>query len=163
MNDNSTYPKTDRPTLARLQSELDNINIREYGFNSYVNLASVIITWNVLQHFFPYFDVIDTDWNEPSVVSSGETMIGIIDHYNLGTTVGDLTAGCNGNFNNISLSCGYQVMWTGMKVLKHDGSQLYLKGFEPDYPVNKTIKAIKEGRDEYLENALEVTCESKIM
>lgn len=47
-------------------------------------------------------------------------------------------------------------MWTGMKVLKHDGSQLYLKGFEPDYPVNKTIRAIKEGRDEYLEKALEV-------
>jgi hypothetical protein len=31
-----------------------------------------------------------------------------------------------------------------------------LKGFEPDYPVNKTIKAIREGRDEYLEKALEV-------
>ena len=47
-------------------------------------------------------------------------------------------------------------MWTGMKVLKHDGSQLYLKGFEPDYPVKKTIKAIREGRDEYLEKALQI-------
>jgi len=43
-----------------------------------------------------------------------------------------------------------------MKVLKHDGSQLYLKGFEPDYPVKKTIKAIREERDVYLEKALEV-------
>jgi hypothetical protein len=33
-------------------------------FNQHENLASVIIAWNVLQHFFPYFDVIDTDWNE---------------------------------------------------------------------------------------------------
>jgi C-terminal processing protease CtpA/Prc len=82
--------------------------------------------------------------------------MGIIDHYNLATTVGEPTAGCNGNVNQINLPCGYTVRWTGMKVLKHDGSQLHLKGFEPDYPVNKTIQAIREGRDEYLEKALEI-------
>ena len=89
--------------------------------------------------------------NVPSVVSSGETMMGIIDHYHLATTVGEATAGCNGNVNFI-----HNAMWTGMKVLKHDGSQLYLNGFQPDYHVNKTIQAIKEGRDEYLEKALEI-------
>jgi len=94
--------------------------------------------------------------NESSVLSAGETMMGIIDHYHLATTVGETTAGCNGNVNNINLPCGYNFMFTGMRVLKHDGSQLYLKGFEPDYPVSKTIQAIKEGRDEYLEKALEV-------
>ena len=94
--------------------------------------------------------------NVPTVVSSGETDMGIIDHYNLATTVGEPTAGCNGNVNYINLPCGYNVRWTGMKVLKHDGSQLYLKGFQPDYPVKKTIQAIKEGRDEYLEKALEI-------
>ena len=94
--------------------------------------------------------------NEPSVVSAGETMMGIIDHYHLATTIGEPTAGCNGNVNHISLPCGYWVMWTGMKVLKHDGSQLYVKGFEPDYPVKKTIQAVREGRDECLEKALEV-------
>ncbi|RHJ91737.1 S41 family peptidase [Parabacteroides bouchesdurhonensis] len=94
--------------------------------------------------------------NTPAVVSSGETMMGIIDHYNLATTIGESTAGCNGNINRINLPCGYSVMWTGMKVLKHDGSQLYLKGFEPDYPVKRTIQAVKGGRDEYLEKALEV-------
>lgn len=95
--------------------------------------------------------------NTPSVVSSSETITDIIDHYNLATTIGETTAGCNGNANRIiNLPCGYNVMWTGMKVLKHDGSQLYLKGFEPDYPVKRTIQAIKEGRDEYLEKALEI-------
>ena len=94
--------------------------------------------------------------NESSVVSGGETQMGIIDHYHLATTVGEVTAGCNGNFNSIYLPCGYYAWFTGMKVLKHDDSQLYLKGFEPDYPVSKTIQAIKEGRDEYLEKALEV-------
>ena len=94
--------------------------------------------------------------NVPSVVSAGETMMGIIDHYNLAITVGEPTAGCNGNINTIILPCGYSALFTGMKVLKHDGSQLYIKGFHPDYPVNKTIQAIREGRDEYLEKALEI-------
>ena len=37
------------------------------------------------------------------------------------------------------LVCGYEAWFTGMKLLKHDGSQLYLKGFEPDYfaPFNR--------------------------
>ncbi len=114
-----------------------------------------ISNWTV-QPKQPFFKSKSIIINDPSVVSAGETMMGIIDHYNLATTVGELTAGCNGNVNYINLPCGYRVMWTGMKVLKHDGNQLYLKGFEPDYPVNKTIKAIREGRDEYLEKALEV-------
>ena len=99
--------------------------------------------------------------NVPAVVSSGETMMGIIDHYHLATTVGETTAGCNGNINIINMPCGYTAWFTGMKVLKHDGSQLYIKGFQPDYPVNKTIQAIKEGRDEYLEKALEIAGREK--
>jgi len=104
----------------------------------------------------PYFTSRSIIINVPSVVSSGETMMSIIDYYKLATTVGEPTAGCNGNVNYIDLPCGYTVMWTGMKVLKHDGSQLYLKGFQPDYPVNKTIQAIKDGRDEFVEKALEI-------
>ena len=365
-NNTATYPKTEASSLVRLKSEISNINFGS-EFNPQVNLASVAITWNVLQHFFPYFDVIDTDWNKVlgetlkstlenkrkkdffvtlsrmiaqiddghgivsgeqmyhlpirtefienkivitasnntelkrgdiikkidgkpvmdtldaieklisgspqlkrhralnilgSKLDSGEihlvierdgeeqnrtisnsyngksvffnliderqylsktiveiepgiyyinmanstendfdqkinvladakaviydqrggsrlsffhvipylieepalsawwnipqTEMGIIDHYNLATTVGESTAGCNGNVNYINLPCGYIVMWTGMRVLKHNGSQLYLEGFPPDYPVNKTIQAIKEGRDEYLEKALEI-------
>ena len=104
----------------------------------------------------PFFKSKTIIINDPSVVSAGETMMSILDHYNLATTVGETTAGCNGNVNQINLPCGYNVWWTGMKVLKHDGSQLYIEGFQPDYPVNKTIKAIKEGKDEYLEKALEI-------
>lgn len=75
----------------------------------------------------------------------------IIDHYILATTVGEPTAGCNGNANLVNLPCGHSFMWTGMKVSKHDDSQLYKEGFKADYPVNKSIKAVKEGVDEYLE------------
>lgn len=104
----------------------------------------------------PFFKSKSILINDPSVVSFGETLMDIIDHYNLAITVGEPTAGCNGNAHYINLPYGYQVVWTGMKVMKHDGSQLYLKGFEPDYPVSKTLQAVKEGRDEYLEKALEV-------
>ena len=104
----------------------------------------------------PYFKSKSIIVNDPSVVSAGETMMDIIVHYKLATTVGESTGGCNGNVNFINLPCGYRVKWTGMKVLKYDGNQLYTIGFKPDYPVSKTIQAIKDGRDEYLEKALEI-------
>ncbi|MEI6142034.1 MAG: S41 family peptidase [Mariniphaga sp.] len=104
----------------------------------------------------PFFKAKIVFIEEPNRISSGETSLGIIDHYQLGTLVGDTTAGTNGNVNFIPLMGGYSIMWTGMKVLKHDGSQLHLIGFRPDYPVKRTIKAIREGRDEYVEKAVEV-------
>jgi len=111
--------------------------------------------WEI-QPKHPFFKCKSIIINVPSVVSGGETIMGIIDHHHLATTVGEPTAGCNGNINSINLPYGYYAWFTGMRVLKHDGSQLFLKGFDPDYPVNKTIKAIREGRDEYLEKALEL-------
>jgi len=111
--------------------------------------------WDI-QPKLPLFKSKSIIINVPSVLSSGETLIGIIEHYNLATTVGEPTGGCNGNKNTIKMPCGYNVWFTGMKVLKHDDSQLYKKGFEPHYPVKKTIQGIKEGIDEFLEKALEV-------
>jgi hypothetical protein len=93
---------------------------------------------------------------EPFNVSSGETFLSFVDHYKLGKLVGDTTAGTNGNVNYIPLMGGYSIMWTGMKVLKQDGSQHHLIGYRPNYPVKRTIQAIKESRDEYLDKALEI-------
>jgi len=104
----------------------------------------------------PHFKSKSVIINSSDVISADETVMDIIDHYKLATTVGTTTAGCNGNSNRIYLPCGYEVCWTGMKVLKHDGSQLYLKGFKPNFPVNRTIQGIREGRDEYLEKALKI-------
>lgn len=53
MNESSTYPETDTKTLNQLQSELANINLSRYSSNPDQNLASIIIAWNVIQHFFP--------------------------------------------------------------------------------------------------------------
>src|SRR5262249_17745715 len=56
-------------------------------------------------------------------ISYAETYLGIIEHYKLAAIVGAPTAGTNGNVNPFSLPGGYRMSWTGMKVLKHDGSR----------------------------------------
>ena len=43
-----------------------------------------------------------------------------------------------------------------MDVRKHDRSPFYTVGFVPDFPVVRTLRAVKEGRDEYLDKAIEV-------
>ena len=69
--------------------------------------------------------------------------------------VGGATAGTNGNVNPITLPGGYVVTWTGMKVLKHDGSRHHGIGIQPTVPVSRTVAGIAQGRDELLEKAIE--------
>lgn len=92
----------------------------------------------------------------PSVASSGETILGIVEHYDLAELVGETTGACNGNVNRIPLPGGYEVMFTGMKVLKHDGSQHHLVGIRPKHPVRRTIAAVLEDRDEVLDRAIDL-------
>ena len=119
------------------------------------NLSFSESDWD-LQPKTPHFKAKVVVINVPSVVSSGETYMAIGNQYGLIKMVGEATAGTNGNINYINLIGGGRVMYTGMKVTKHDDSQLYLKGYFPDYPVTKTIQAVKDGRDEYLEKALNI-------
>jgi C-terminal processing protease CtpA/Prc len=90
-------------------------------------------------------------------ISYAESCMGIIEHYKLGAIVGGPTAGTNGNVNtSIHLPGGYRILWTGMKVLKHDGSRHHGVGIRPTVPVERTIAGIAAGRDEVLEKALTV-------
>jgi C-terminal processing protease CtpA/Prc len=89
-------------------------------------------------------------------ISYAETYLGIIEHYELAEIVGGPTAGTNGNVNPIRLPGGYSITWTGMKVLKHDGSQHHGVGIQPTVPVERTIRGVAEGRDELLQRAVEV-------
>ncbi|MEM8901909.1 MAG: S41 family peptidase, partial [Bacteroidota bacterium] len=90
-------------------------------------------------------------------ISYAESLMGIIEHYQLGPIVGEeATAGTNGNVNRIELPGGFRVNYTGMKVLKHDGSQHHLIGIQPTHPVTITQQAIRERRDELIEEALAI-------
>jgi C-terminal processing protease CtpA/Prc len=89
-------------------------------------------------------------------VSAAETFMGIVEHYKLGEIVGGPTAGTNGNVNPFELPGGYRVWWTGMRVLKQDGSQHHGVGILPTVPAAKTIAGVAAGRDEILEKGIEV-------
>ena len=89
-------------------------------------------------------------------ISYAESYLSFIKHYKLATIVGEATAGTNGNINYIALPSGMQVVFTGMRVSKHDGTQHHLIGIKPDVEVTRTLQAVKDGRDEYLEKALEI-------
>jgi C-terminal processing protease CtpA/Prc len=91
-----------------------------------------------------------------SAISYAESCLGYIEGYKLATIVGQSTAGTNGNVNPFNLPGGYTIPWTGMKVLKHNGSQHHGIGILPDIYVSKTIQGIKDGRDEFLEKAIEI-------
>ncbi len=97
----------------------------------------------------------------PGAISYAESIMGIVGHYDLGTIVGQPTAGTNGNVNPFELPGGYKVWWTGMRVRKHDGSQHHLVGIRPDIEAERTIEGVRNGRDEMLEKALEVLRSSK--
>jgi C-terminal processing protease CtpA/Prc len=89
-------------------------------------------------------------------ISYAESFMSFIEHYQLAEIVGQPTAGTNGNVNPFNLPGGFRITWTGMKVLKHDGSQHHLLGIQPTVPAERTIHGVIEGRDELLEKALEV-------
>ena len=91
-----------------------------------------------------------------SAISYAESCLGYIEGYKLAILVGQPTAGTNGNVNPFDLPGGYTISWTGMKVLKHNGSQHHGIGILPTVYVNKTIQGIKENRDEFYDKAIEI-------
>jgi len=93
-------------------------------------------------------------------MSYAETYMSIIEHYQLAEIVGEPTAGTNGNVNLFSIPGKYSLYWTGMKVLKHDGSQHHGVGIQPTIFVSRTIQGIAEGRDEQIVRAIEAVKQS---
>jgi hypothetical protein len=88
-------------------------------------------------------------------ISYAETIMGVVDGYQLGPIVGEATAGSNGNNNTVRLPTGLLVGLTGLRVQKHDGSTLHGIGIIPTVSVERTLRGVREGRDEYLVRAVE--------
>lgn len=89
-------------------------------------------------------------------ISYAESVMGIVENYKLGDIVGETTAGTNGNINPFGLPGGYTVIFTGMKVLKHDGSTHHGVGIKPTVEVHRTIAGVTAGKDEVLEKAIQL-------
>ena len=103
----------------------------------------------------PYFNArrafLTNGWD----ISYAETILGMVEHYGLGEIVGEATAGTNGVINPFRLPGGFEITWTGLRVLKHDGSPLFGVGVLPTIPEPLTKAGITAGRDEVLERAVQ--------
>lgn len=74
-----------------------------------------------------------------------------------GTTfVGSPTAGANGDVTDLVLPGGITVYFTGHDVRHADGRQLQRLGLQPHVFMRPTIAGLQAGRDEVLEQALEL-------
>ncbi len=89
-------------------------------------------------------------------ISYAESFMGFIEFYKLGEIVGGPTAGANGNINPFVLPGDLRVIYTGMRVVKHDGTQHHTIGIQPTVPMTRTLQGVKDGRDELFEKALEI-------
>jgi C-terminal processing protease CtpA/Prc len=92
-------------------------------------------------------------------ISFAESCLGIVEAFRLGDLVGEPTAGTNGNVCSLEVPGGYQVFFTGLRVLKHGGSRHHGVGIQPTVPATATLAGIAAGRDEVLERALELVRE----
>lgn len=90
-------------------------------------------------------------------ISYAESVMGYVRDYKLGTIIGGTTAGANGNVAGFTLPSGLAVMFTGMRVSRHDGRSAYhTVGVEPAIPLEPTLEGVRAGRDELLARALTV-------
>ncbi len=88
-------------------------------------------------------------------ISYAESVLGIFEHYKLADIVGSSsTAGANGNVNAFTTASGCRVSFTGMLVRKHDESPHHLIGIHPNFETKRTLRGVREGKDELLEKAI---------
>ena len=90
-------------------------------------------------------------------ISYAESVMGYVRDYKLGTIIGGTTAAANGNVAGFTVPSGFSLMFTGMRVTRHDGRTAYhTVGVSPEIPLEPTLSGIRAGRDELLARALTV-------
>lgn len=104
----------------------------------------------------PHLNVPIVFITDGSAISAAESYLMFVKHYNLGTIIGQPTAGANGMVNAFKLPNGFAVSFTGAKVVNFDGSQHFMVGVLPDIYVEKTVEGIKAEKDEFLIKAIQI-------
>jgi C-terminal processing protease CtpA/Prc len=66
---NGTLGKNPAYPFQPLDDVLDAINGPFSGNDEAVRLAGVTIAWNIFQHFYPYFDVVEVDWDQQLTIA----------------------------------------------------------------------------------------------
>jgi len=87
-------------------------------------------------------------------ISYAESILSYVEAHALGTLVGTPTAGANGDIVRFDTVAGFYVIYTGMRVTRHDGSPFHDRGIQPHVEVWPTLAGLRAGRDEVLEAGL---------
>ncbi|WP_172369871.1 S41 family peptidase [Sporosarcina jiandibaonis] len=53
-----------RKSFDRLLEDIDTVSLIHSSTDENVRYAGIIVTWNIFQHFYPYFHVTDSDWED---------------------------------------------------------------------------------------------------
>ncbi len=159
------YPKGNHEIICHLLKEKDTSNawmqIPQIIYPDQENIVGFQkMGWNLVQKE-PHLNGKVVFITDGRAISYAESFLSFVEYYKLGEIVGGATAGTNGNVNPFILPGEFQITWTGMRVLKHDGSQHHLIGILPTVPAIRTVQGVREGRDELFEKALEVIGEIK--
>ena len=104
----------------------------------------------------PYLSAPKIFLTDAHAIGYGESCLAIVQALKLGEIVGSTTAGTNGTTNRFQLPGDYTVVFTGTKVLKHDGTPHHGVGIQPGVAVAVTRSALAAGRDELLEKAVQL-------
>jgi hypothetical protein len=112
------------------------------------------LTWS-LQPATPQLRGARVFLTDGRAISYAESVMGYVRDYQLGTIIGGPTAGANGNVAAFSTPSGLSVVFTGMRVTRHDGrTPFHTRGVSPDVALEPTVGSIRAGRDELLARAL---------
>lgn len=153
------YPKSNHDFIRHLLKEKDTstawMKVPRVIYPDYEKVTYEESGWG-LEPLTPALTAKIVFLTDGRAISYAESYMGFIEHYKLATIVGQPTAGTNGNINPFQLPGGYYITWTGMRVVKHEGSRHHGVGIIPNVRVERTIKGVREGRDEFLEKALEI-------
>jgi len=79
----------------------------------------------------------------------------------LAENVGQPTAGAAGDFNPMTLPGRFEFRWTAVRTVGRDGGTVNLAGVRPTVEAERTIRGIREGRDEPLERALRIVAAAR--
>lgn len=129
--------------------------VPELYYPDYDSVTYIGLGWH-LKPLKPHISAKTIFITGPGAVSYGESFLGYIQGLKLAELVGIPSAGTNGNVNRFFLPGGFKVMFTGMKVLKHDGTILHTIGFIPEHPSTPTLEEILNDDDVQLKKAQEL-------
>ncbi|MBC6700375.1 S41 family peptidase [Hymenobacter puniceus] len=157
------YPKNNHELLAHLLPRPDTarhwMRVPRYLYPNQQKLAGYAYMGWQMQPKAPHLAARIIFITDGSAISYAESFMGMVEGYQLATIIGQPTAGTNGNVNPFVLPGRYSISWTGMEVRKHDGRQHHGVGITPDIYLEKTLQGVREGRDEFLEKAIELANE----